>query len=75
MDANNDSETYSILDKIGVTEGRIRQSLFKQMAFLFITPLAVGIIHSLTLLRVMKSFVTADVNISVFAVIVIGVFT
>ena len=75
MDANNDSETYRILSKIGVSEARIRQSLFKQMAFIFIAPLTVGIIHSLILLRVMKSFVTADVNISVFAAIVIGVFT
>lgn len=75
MDANSDSETYKILSKIGVTEDVIKKSLFKQIAFIFIAPLAVGIMHSVALLRVMKTFVTTEVSFSLFAGVVIGIFT
>jgi putative ABC transport system permease protein len=75
MEASNDIETYTILTKIGVTKTQIKKSIFKQMAFIFIAPLIVATIHSLSLLGVMKTFVSADIAFNLYAAIVIGIFT
>ncbi len=60
MDANNDHQTYITLKKLGVSKTIIKKSLLKQMAFIFIAPLMVALVHSFSLLKVMKELVEVE---------------
>lgn len=46
-EANIDRVRYSILHKIGVTKKEMKKTIAKQVRFIFITPLVIGILHSL----------------------------
>lgn len=45
-EANEDKQRYRILKKIGVTKKEIKNNIAKQMLFIFLLPLIVGIMHS-----------------------------
>ncbi|MCU5428978.1 ABC transporter permease [Bacillus cereus] len=46
-EANADRERYVILRKIGVTKREMKKAIAKQVRFVFVMPLIIGILHSL----------------------------
>ncbi|MCY6371109.1 ABC transporter permease [Clostridium ganghwense] len=70
-EANNDKERYTIIKKIGVNKKEIRASIAKQILFVFLLPLIVGIVHSLVAVSILgdalKLNLTIPIGISVGA--------
>ncbi|QZY55204.1 ABC transporter permease [Crassaminicella profunda] len=50
-EAHNEKERYKILKRIGVEKKEIKASIAKQMLFVFLVPLVVGIVHSFMALK------------------------
>ncbi|MDT2261117.1 hypothetical protein P7H06_18720 [Paenibacillus larvae] len=46
-EANADKAKYNILRKVGVTLKEMKKGIGKQIAFIFVAPLIVGILHSI----------------------------
>lgn len=53
-EANDDKDRYEILKKIGVKNSEIKISIAKQMLFVFLLPLLIGIIHSIFALNILQ---------------------
>ncbi|ARF68057.1 hypothetical protein B7C51_09780 [Paenibacillus larvae subsp. pulvifaciens] len=50
-EANADKAKYDILRKVGVTPKEMKKGIGKQIAFIFVAPLIVGILHSIFALK------------------------
>ena len=50
-EANADKGKYDILRKVGVTPKEMKKAIGKQIAFVFVAPLVVGILHSIFALK------------------------
>lgn len=62
-EANIDSDRYVILRKIGVTKKEMKQAIAKQVRFIFIAPLIVGILHSLFALKSLATLIPYQILI------------
>lgn len=72
-EANDDSDRYLILKKIGVTKRQIRNSIARQMLFVFALPLMVGAAHSLAAIQILQPFM--KLNVFYPALATIGIYT
>jgi putative ABC transport system permease protein len=72
-EATDDKERYSLLKKIGVNKKEIRTSIAKQLLFVFVTPLIVGIIHSCVAVSLLKDIL--NLNLTVPIGISVGAYT
>lgn len=72
-EANEDKIRYSILKKIGVNKSEVKKSISKQMLFVFLLPLAVGISHSLVAVSILDKFL--DMNLFVPLSFSMGAYT
>ena len=74
-EANIDRVRYSILHKIGVTKKEMKNTIAKQVRFIFITPLVIGILHSLFALVSLSNLIPYEIliplliSISVYVII------
>lgn len=66
-EAHADKERYAILRKIGVGKRDIRRSIAKQLAFVFLVPLAVGLLHCGAILKAITTLYgsVSEVNLTV----------
>ena len=71
-EANMDRDRYIILRKVGVTKKEIKKAIAKQVRFIFITPLFVGILHGLFALKSLSTLIPYEVLIPLL--ISIGVY-
>ncbi|MDV4151814.1 ABC transporter permease [Clostridium sp. AL.422] len=62
-EANIDRVRYSILHKIGVTKKEIKKTIAKQVRFIFIIPLVVGVLHSLFALKSLSNLIPYQILI------------
>ncbi|MCY6960669.1 ABC transporter permease [Clostridium brassicae] len=62
-EANDDKERYSLLKKIGVNKKEIKNSISKQLLFVFLLPLILGIIHSLVAVSILGDALNLDLTI------------
>lgn len=72
-EADNDKERYTIIKKIGVNKKEIRASIAKQILFVFLLPLIVGIIHSLVAVSILGGIL--NLNLTIPIGISIGAYT
>lgn len=72
-EANDDKDRYEILRKIGVKKSEIRTSIAKQMLFVFVLPLALGICHSFMALRILEPLLGSGMIYPVC--ITVGIYT
>lgn len=72
-EANEDKERYKILKNIGVNKREIRASIAKQMLFVFLLPLVVGIFHSLVAVSLLNKML--DINLVVPISLSVGAYT
>jgi len=72
-EAGEDKDKYNILKKIGVKKSEIRISIAKQMAFIFVLPLVLGITHSIIALTILQIILSSSLVYPVL--ITIGVYT
>lgn len=72
-EANDDKIRYDILRKIGVDKKEVRLSISKQMLYVFLLPLLVGITHSLVAVSILEKFYT--INLITPVGLSIGIFT
>jgi putative ABC transport system permease protein len=79
-EAQSDKRRYDILRKIGVSKHEIWRSVAKQAGFVFVLPLAIGIVHSTMILKALLSInlitynFTVSILISMTAYIIIYFF-
>lgn len=71
-EANIDRARYSVLHKIGVTKKEMKKTIAKQVRFIFITPLVIGILHSLFALKSLSTLIPYQIVIPLL--ISIGVY-
>ncbi|ATP40436.1 ABC transporter permease [Solibacillus sp. R5-41] len=71
-EANSDKERYVILHKIGVNKKEIRKSISKQVFFIFVLPLLVGIAHCVIALTALSRLL--QTNLVVPVLICIGIY-
>lgn len=71
-EANSDKERYVILHKIGVNKKEIRKSISKQVFFIFVLPLLVGITHCVVALTALSRLLQTNLVIPVL--ICIGIY-
>lgn len=71
-EANSDKGRYVILHKIGVNKKEVRKSIAKQVFFIFILPLLVGIAHSVVALTALSWLLQTNLVIPV--IICIGIY-
>jgi putative ABC transport system permease protein len=72
-EANEDKKRYHILRNIGFDKGDIKSIISKQMLFVFMLPLAVGIAHSIVAVSILKKILGMDVFVPL--TVTIGVYT
>lgn len=60
-EANEDKKRYNILRNIGFDKGDIKSIISKQMLFVFMLPLLVGITHSIVAVSILKKAMGMDV--------------
>lgn len=72
-EAYDDKIRYNILRKIGVNKKEIKASISKQMLFVFLLPLLVGINHSLVALSILDKFL--DMSLFIPISITMGAYT
>lgn len=74
-EANEDKEKYKILRNIGISKKEIKASISKQILFIFLLPLIIGIFHSLVAVSIMSPLLnqnlTVPISISVSAYTII----
>lgn len=70
-EANDDSNRYNILRKIGASRKEMRLSIAKQMSVIFGLPLVVGVSHSLVALKILKPLIKTNIWYPVFTVVAI----
>lgn len=77
-EASDDKERYTLLKKIGITKKEIKRSISKQLLFVFLLPLVLGIAHSLVAVSALKVVLKINLLIplstSIAAYIVIYMF-
>lgn len=71
-EANSDKERYVVLHKIGVNKEEIRNSIAKQVFYIFVLPLLAGIVHSAIALTALSRLMQTNLVIPVL--ICIGVY-
>lgn len=64
-EATIDKDKYIILRKLGVSKQAIFKSIAKQIAFIFILPLTIGILHSIIALHALSNTLGIDIFIPV----------
>ncbi|MGH1286490.1 ABC transporter permease [Bacillus toyonensis] len=69
-EATIDQDKYIILHKLGVSKQTIFKSIAKQIAFIFILPLTIGILHSIIALHALSNTLGIDIFIPVLTTIV-----
>ncbi|MDF2890558.1 MAG: transporter permease [Clostridia bacterium] len=72
-EANEDKKRYGILRNVGFDKKDIKSIISKQMLFVFMLPLAVGITHSIVAVSILKKALGMDVFVPL--TITIGVYT
>ncbi|MCY6485801.1 ABC transporter permease [Clostridium aestuarii] len=72
-EANDDKERYILLKKIGVNKKEIKVSISKQIFFVFITPLILGIVHSCVAVSIIGD--ALNLNLTVPIGISVGAYT
>ncbi|MGX7420140.1 FtsX-like permease family protein [Carnobacterium gallinarum] len=55
-EAEEESEHYHILKKIGVSSEEIKSSIYKQTAFVFALPMIIGLMHTIIAIRAISFF-------------------
>lgn len=65
-DANEDKYEYDILRNLGVSESDIKKCINKQVILFFLTPLVIGILHSLIILNLIRFLITIDIFKPIF---------
>ncbi|HEQ3529078.1 TPA: FtsX-like permease family protein [Bacillus cereus] len=68
-EATLDQDKYIILRKLGVSKQTIFKSIAKQIAFIFILPLTIGILHSIIFLNALSNTLGIDIFIPVLTTI------
>ncbi|WIY58898.1 FtsX-like permease family protein [Bacillus arachidis] len=77
-EANADRDRYIVLRKVGVTKKEMKKAIAKQVSFIFVIPLLVGICHSLFALKGLMTVMPNEflipllMSIGVYSVIYIG---
>ncbi|WP_454054134.1 FtsX-like permease family protein [Clostridium sp. Marseille-Q7071] len=77
-EANADRYCYIVLRKVGVTKKEMKKAIAKQMRFIFVIPLAIGILHSLFALKSLSTLIPYQIliplliSMGVYGVIYIG---
>lgn len=72
-EANEDRKRYNILKNVGFNKKDIKSIISKQMLFVFMLPLAVGISHSVVAVSILKKALNMDVFIPL--IVTIGAYT
>lgn len=72
-EANEDKKRYQILQNIGYGKKDIKAIISKQMLFVFMLPLAVGIMHSTVAVSILKKAMNIDILIPL--IVTIGAYT
>lgn len=72
-EANEDKKRYNILRNVGFDKRDIKSIISKQMLFVFMLPLLVGITHSIVAVSILKKALNMDVFVPL--TITIGVYT
>lgn len=72
-EANEAQGDYEILRKMGVNKKDIRQSIQKQLLFVFGLPLTVGILHSCVTLYFTSNFISTLIGINLFVPILTAI--
>ena len=72
-EANEDKKHYNILRNVGFNKGDIKSIISKQMLFVFMLPLLVGITHSIVAVSILKKVLGMDVFVPL--TITIGAYT
>ena len=66
-----DRHKYETLGKIGMSREEIRGSVASQVGMSLITPLLLGIVHSLFAIRVLKQILNYDLTVPALAAIMV----
>jgi len=68
-EANEDKKRYHILRNIGFDKKDIKAIISKQMLFVFMLPLTIGIVHSVVAVSILKKALNMDVFVPLIATI------
>lgn len=71
-EANDDKGRYEILRKIGVCKKDITTTIRKQMLYVFLLPLFVGVLHSTMLLKALSNLISTLNEVSITVPIIIS---
>ncbi len=74
-DAEEDKGNYDILKNVGASPKEIKKSINKQVIFLFIIPLIVGVLHSYIALSIFERLPLVNVNIKLPITVTIIIYT
>ncbi|WML34881.1 ABC transporter permease [Clostridium sp. OS1-26] len=72
-EADADHDSYVILRKVGVTKKEMKKAIAKQVRFIFVIPLVVGILHSLFAVKALSTLMAYQILIPLL--ISIGVYS
>jgi putative ABC transport system permease protein len=72
-EANEDKKRYHILRNIGFDKRDIKAIISKQMLFVFMLPLTIGIVHSVVAVSILKKALNMDVFVPL--IVTIGAYT
>lgn len=71
MESKDDQQRYKILRNIGVSNREIKASISRQILFLFVCPLIIGIMHSTTALSALSKMLQKDLTMPIIITTVV----